>query len=180
MGGTPDTPRVPRSMEQDKPNNGYDRLDRLIGRHRGLIRRLCWRGAHGNEAQCDDLVQDCYVALWQRIGALRSNVSRLEEAAWVVWNCRDVLSHHKRRPAIETETLDPHLADTLVAPDDHPNAEFIEELATCLNDRERLALTLMLRDLTDLEIAEHLGMRVDSFQRMRLRMIAKLKNNNKI
>ena len=162
-------------MEKDVPDNGYDRLDRLIGRHRGLIRRLCWRGAHGNEAQCDDLVQDCYVALWQRIGALRSNVSRLEEAAWVVWNCRDVLSHHKRRPAIETESLDPHLADTLAASDAHPYAELFEHLTTCLNDRERVALTLMLRDFTDLEIAERLGMRTDSFQRMRLRMIEKMK-----
>lgn len=180
MGGTPDTPRVQRSMKKDKPKKGYDRLDRLLTRHHGLIRLLCWRSAHGNEAQCEDLVQDCYLALWQRIGALRPNVSRFEEAAWVAWNCRDILSHYNRRPDIETETLDPHLADTLVAPDDHPNAEFIEELATCLNDRERLALTLMLRDLTDLEIAEHLGMRVDSFQRMRLRMIAKMKNNNKI
>ena len=180
MGGTPDTPRVQRSMEQDKPKKGYDRLDRLLTRHHGLIRLLCWRNAHGNESQCEDLVQDCYLALWQRIGALRPNVSRFEEAAWVAWNCRDILSHYNRRPAIETETLDPILADTLVAPDDHPNAELIEELAVCLNDRERLALTLMLRDLTDLEIAEHLGMRVDSFQRMRLRMIAKMKNNDKI
>lgn len=167
-------------MEQDKPKKGYDRLDRLLTRHHGLIRLLCWRSAYGNEAQCEDLVQDCYLSLWQRIGALRPNVSRFEEAAWVAWNCRDILSHYNRRPAIETETLDPNLADTLVAPDDHPNAELIEELATCLNERERQAVKLMLRDLTDLEIAEHLGMRVDSFQRMRLRMIAKMKNNNKI
>lgn len=167
-------------MEQDKPKKGYDRLDRLLTRHHGLIRLLCWRSAHGNEAQCEDLVQDCYLALWQRIGALRPNVSRFEEAAWVAWNCRDILSHYNRRPAIETETIDPVLADTLAAPEAHPNDELIEELAVCLNERERQAVKLMLRDLTDLEIAEHLGMRVDSFQRMRLRMIEKMKNNNKI
>lgn len=171
---------VEKLIMSEEEDNGYQRLDRIIECHRGLIRRLCWRGTCGDEALCEDLVQDCYIAIWQRLGTLRSKASRLEEAAWVVWNCRSVLSHHKRRPSIETVTLDPCLADTLATPESNPHAALIDDLAACLTARERLALSLMLQDFTDLEIADRLGMRVDSFQRMRLRMIEKMKKNEEL
>ena len=159
----------------DARTHEYTRLDELVARYRRLIRRLCWRNAAGDEAVCDDLMQECYLAIWQHLSTIRSDANRLEETAWVVWQCRGVFSHYHRRGRIETIPIDERMADTIPAGGSDGSREAIEELAACLNPRERQALTLMLNDYTDLEIAERLGMRVDSFQRMRLRMIEKMK-----
>lgn len=159
----------------DARTHKYDRLDELVARYRRLIRRLCWRNASDDEALCDDLMQECYLAIWQHLSTIRPDANRLEETAWVVWQCRSVFSHHHRHGRIETVPLDERMADTIAASGSDGSREAIEGLAACLNPRERQALTLMLDDYTDLEIAERLGMRVDSFQRMRLRMIEKMK-----
>ena len=161
----------------EKGGHEYDRLDKLVSRHRGLIRKLCWRKAAGDEAVCDDLVQECYLVLWLRLPSMRPNVSALEEAAWVVWQCRSVFSHLRQRGVIDTVNLDTQVADRLPASISDSHGDLVDEFATCLNFRERHALDLMLKDFTDLEIAERLGMRVDSFQRMRLRMIDKMKHH---
>lgn len=153
----------------------YSRLDELVARYHRLIRRLCWRNASDDEAVCDDLMQECYLAIWQHLSTIRPDANRLEETAWVVWQCRGVFSHYHRRGRLETVPLDECMADTIADGGSDGNREAIEELAACLTPRERQALALMLGDYTDLEIAERLGMRVDSFQRMRLRMIEKMK-----
>ena len=159
----------------DARTHRYDRLDELVARYRRLIRRLCWRNAAGDEAVCDDLMQECYLAIWLHLSTIRPDANRLEETAWVVWQCRGVFSHQQRRKRIETVPLDERMADTIAVGGNDGSREAIEELAACLNPRERQVLALMLGDYTDLEIAERLGMKVDSFQRMRLRMIEKMK-----
>lgn len=159
----------------DARTHEYTRLDELVARYRRLIRRLCWRNAAGDEAVCDDLMQECYLAIWQHLSTIRSDANRLEETAWVVWQCRGVFSHYHRRGRVETVPIDERMADTIPAGGSDGSREAIEELAACLTLRERQALTLMLNDYTDLEIAERLGMRVNNFQRMRLRMIEKMK-----
>lgn len=158
----------------------YNNFELLVGRHRGLIRRLCWWRSSGDESLCDDLVQECYLAMWEHYGTLRPDVAKLQEVAWVVWQCRSVFSRLRflRRTHLFLP-LDDSLADTLAAPDESSLRDYIDSLADILTPHERQALQLMAEGYNPDEMASELGIKPHSAVQLRYRIIAKLRSHFK-
>lgn len=153
----------------------YDNFELLVGRHRGLIRKLCWWRSSGNEILCDDLVQECYLAIWQHFDSLSPDVAKLQEAAWVVWQCRSVFSHVDRKGILPT--ADVSLFDHLPAPDHNETREILDDLAQLLSPDEQRLFALMRQDLTDLEIAERLGLKTRTVREHQRAIIEKLRQH---
>lgn len=153
----------------------YELFDDLIQRYRGLIRRLCWRHSSGDEALCEELVQDCYVSIWYHLASLRSGVHALQQAAWVAWQCRSVFSHRKRNTLYEWLPISEQIVDSL--PSKSPEADFrevIEDLATGLSEKEHYTLSLILQGFAQREIAVKLDTSPESVNKIRQRIIQKM------
>ena len=159
----------------------YDNFELLVGRHRGLIRKLCWWRSSGDAFLCDDLVQECYLAIWQHLDSLRPDVMKVQETAWVAWQCRSVFSHHERKEKNRLPSADERLFDHLPAPNDSETREILDDLAGHLNPDERRLFALMRQDLTDLEIAERLHLMPRTVREHQRQIIEKLRayNQNK-
>ena len=152
----------------------YEQFDDLINRYRKLIRKLCWRHSSGSESQCDELVQDCYIAIWCHLPSLRPAAHPLQRTAWVVLQCRSVFSHRRRSKPPEWLPIDEQLTDTLPAPDDSSRKELLEEFAADLPPNERRLLELMLEGCDQNEIAEELAISVEAAKKKRQRLIKKI------
>lgn len=157
----------------------YEQFDSLIERYRKLIRKLCWRHSVGSESLCDELVQDCYISIWCHLPSLRPDCHHLQLTAWVVFQCRSVFSHRDRRKEFDWEPIDEHLADTLPANEPNDRHEFLEGLAEELSESEHRLLSLLLEGFSRGEIAEKMNMSVEAVNKMRQRLIKKLKDNGK-
>ena len=156
----------------------YERYDLLVERHRRLIRKLCWRRSSGDENLCDDLVQECYIALWEHFDSLRPEVHAMQETAWVVWQCRSVFSHRKRESEKDLPSVDESHYDYLPAPDASETRELLDGLARTLSLDEQRLFALMRQDLTDLEIAERLGLKPRTIREKQRRIIEKLRQEH--
>lgn len=154
----------------------YDRFELLMEHHRGLIRKLCWWRSSGNESLCDDLVQDCYLAMWEHFDSLRPVAAKLQEAAWVAWQCRSVFSHCDRKKGIPS--VDETLFDYLPAPDASETREILDDLALALSPDEQRLFALMRQDLTDLEIADRLGFTPRTVREKQRKLIEKLRQEH--
>ena len=167
----------------------YDNFELLVGRHRGLIRRLCWwrllhtaagHGTTGDDSLCDDLVQECYLAMWEHYDTLRPDVAKLQEVAWVVWQCRSVFSHSDRTDDLDrlpdlSDLSDLH--DLSDLSDSATTREILDDLAQHLTPDEQRLFALMRQDLTDLEIAERLHLKPRTIREKQRQIIEKLRNN---
>ena len=60
-------------------------FEKLVGRHRKLIRFLCQGASYGQEIYYKDLMQECYVMLLKKMSELEPGTSELKERAWVFW-----------------------------------------------------------------------------------------------
>ena len=141
-----------------------------------FVRRLCWLRSSGSEALCGELVQECYISMWNHFPSLRPGVGMLRERAWVFWQCRSAFSHFQRQKQEDWVLLDIQSVDTLVADTDSEQRELIEELAAGLTPGERSILNQMLQGYTDKEIAEKTGQQTENIKKQRQRLIQKMKN----
>ncbi len=159
----------------------YDNFELLVGRHRGLIRKLCWWRASGDEVLCDDLVQECYLAIWLHFDSLRPGIAKLQEAAWVVWQCRSVFSHGERKNGLDPLSNLSDLSDRFDLSDRTDTTktrETLDDLALALTPDEQRLFALMRQDLTDLEIAERLGRKTRTVREKQHIIIDKLREYN--
>lgn len=163
----------------------YNNFEQLVERHRGLIRKLCWwrllhkvagHSTSGDESLCDDLVQECYLAIWEHYDTLRPNVAKLQEVAWVVWQCRSVFSHRDRKPGNVRidDAMNDYVDEAVRAPMDV--AEILDELASLLTPDEQRLFALMRQDLSDLEIAERIHLKPRTVREKQRQIIEKLRD----
>lgn len=142
-------------------------FEKLVGRHRKLIRFLCQGASYGQEIYYKDLMQECYVMLLKKMSELEPGTSELKERAWVFWRCRDAITRYryqlKRVPGFYIEEM---LADTREAPDEVTQLT-IDDLAACLAGTERRCFLLMAAGTPEQEIERELGLKHSSFLRMR-------------
>lgn len=150
----------------------YDDFDRLMQRHKALIRRLCWWQASGHREDCEDLMQDCLAALWHYRHTLRPDSSERQERLWVKYHCRSVFSHRNNKPALETTPLDEARA---MAEESVDIRALLAELATTLSDNEHRVLDLIVDGYSPAEIAELLGIKAATVSQTRYRIIEKMK-----
>ena len=159
----------------------YDHFELLVGRHRGLIRKLCWWRASGDTLLCDDLVQECYLAIWQHLASLRPEVTKLQEAAWVAWQCRSVFSHQERKngtnPLSDFSDLS-EVSGLSDVSDASQTREILDDLAQYLTPDEQRLFALMRQDLTDLEMAERLHLKPRTIREKQRQIIEKLRQQS--
>lgn len=161
----------------DTIENAERRFDRLIKHHRRLIRNLCWTRSVHDVALCADLVQHCYLALWQHLDDLQPDATRWQETSWVFWRCRHVISHRAAHRRPDLPPLDPSMADSLaVDTTDDDIRETLEELAVDLNEREHRYLQLNNEGYTAAEIAQAMQLTPNAVYVMRNRIIQKMRD----
>lgn len=159
----------------------YNNFELLVERHRGLIRKLCWWRSSGDEVLCDDLVQECYLAMWEHYGTLRHDVAKVQEAAWVVWQCRSAFSHRDRKNDFYRLTDPTDLSDLPEMSDQSDTTEtreILDDLAQTLNTDEQRLFALMRQDLTDLEMAERLHLKPRTIREHQRQIIEKLRHHS--
>ncbi|MBO7101751.1 MAG: sigma-70 family RNA polymerase sigma factor [Bacteroidales bacterium] len=150
----------------------YTDFDKLMLRHKTLIRRLCWWHSGGESALCADLMQEVAIDLWHYRHTLRPDATEQQERLWVKYHCRSVFSHRRRRKTIDTESL---AEKHDIAEPAEDLRETIEELATDLNPHERKMLDLLLNGYSIAEIAAQLQIKATSASQLRFRVIEKMK-----
>ena len=147
----------------------------LIERYHMLVRKLCWRYSNGDPVRCAELVQDCYIALWRRLPDLRPDAGERQRRSWVAWRCRSALQHSLGRRRHRWHPLDT-VADNY-ADDTGEQRDKVEELAVGLTDREQRYLSLLLDGYTHKEIAALMDRELDTIDKMRLRIMEKMRQN---
>lgn len=157
-------------MEEERTR--YDDFDRMMLRHRKLIKALCWWRASGDASVCADLMQEVLMAMWQRRATIREGTGVQQEKAWVRLQCRSVFSHIGRRHRVETVPMDEAMAKA----DESRNLRAeIEDMASVLTDHEHRILDMILDGYTASEIARHLGIKAASVSQARQRIIQKMR-----
>ena len=150
----------------------YNDFDRLILRHKALIRRLCWWHSGGETDLCADLMQEVAAALWRCRHSLRPDATEQQERLWVKYHCRSIFSHRRRRKRIVTVPLEEGCE---VAECVDELRETLEELAAGLSPHEHRLLELLLDGYSVGEIAEMLQIKASSVSQLRLRVIGKMR-----
>ena len=157
----------------------YKQFDNLIERHYRLIRMLCWQQSSGREVVCEELMQECCISIWTHLDSLRAGCHQIQQAAWVVWRCRDTFAQHRRRRRFRWQSIDDQMAESTAAADGTSHRELIEELAATLNNRERCLLALYLEGYTLKEIAAKIGISEEAAKKMKQRIVLKMADNAK-
>ena len=150
----------------------YNDFDRLIARHRGLIKRLCWWYAGGKADAVADLMQEVLLHLWRYRHTLHVGAGELQEKAWVWIRCRSVFEHLRRRPQVETVPMEEAMQ---VAAEDTSARDAIDRLATDLTALEHEVLELVLDGYTDGEIGTAMHMTTAEARRMHDTVIEKMR-----
>lgn len=153
----------------------YKDFDRLLAHNQRLIEWMCWYYADGDTYLYQELVQQVRVALWDRWRSLRKGSNQHMEKAWVIWQCRSVHSHYRRRKRIDTIPLD----EELPIHEDEGNAlELIEELAVGLSQEERRLLNLLLEGYNQNEIAKAMSLSPSEVSKRHSHMIEKMRQTH--
>lgn len=143
-------------------------------RHREAVWRVCWRYAKGDRAQCENMVQEVWIALWLRFDELKTDVTEWEQRAWVKRITRSVLVDLYRRSEPEPERLTPALINTL--PDTSVDyAESIDNLMVALTDDEEKMMRMRLEGYDAQEIADEFNMERNAVYVRINRIITKLR-----
>lgn len=152
----------------------YKEFDQLIGRHRKLIRFLCQRASYGREANCRDLIQECYVAMLKHQPGREPDQSGRREFWWVYWQCRSAIDCYCRKMQRIIEVpLNGEFADTRPAAGEVTRLT-VDELAACLDGKERRFFLLMADGADDEELGQVLGLKHRSVVQMRHNIKKKL------
>lgn len=128
-------------------------VEHLLMRNRWLIEFICKQASYGDPVVCADMIRECYTTIWRHKATLPSGAGLLAERSWVFWQCRSTVSHHRRRNRQWWVPFDERLAETIADTDDSETRELIEDLASDLNERERMLLDLILEGFNNNEIA---------------------------
>ena len=152
----------------------YKEFDQLIGRHRKLIRFLCQRASYGREAHCRDLIQECYVAMLKHLSGREPGQSGRHELRWVYWQCRSAIDSYRRKMQRIIEVpLSDELAYSRPAASEVTRLT-VDELAACLDGKERRFFLLMVDGADDEELGQVLGLKHRSVVQMRHNIKKKL------
>ena len=153
-------------------NTRYNDFDRLVARHRGLIKRLCWWYAGGKADAVADLMQEVMLHLWRYRHTLRADAGGLQERAWVWIRCRSVFEHQRRRPRVETVPMEEALQ---VVAEDTTARDTVDRLSADLDDQEHRVLELLLDGYTDGEIGEMMAVSATEAKRLHVTVIEKMR-----
>ncbi len=146
----------------------------LVRRNAGLIRWLCLRQADGDQALCDDLVQEVLLGLWLHLDRYRRSVP---EKVWVGWQTRTILYDYRRHRLPPPQRLAYEVADSLAEESLHAR-EQLDELAAYLTDDERHLVQLHLDGYKTNEIAQQMDLTPNAVYKRMKKVMEKLRYIN--
>lgn len=146
----------------------------LVRRNAGLIRWLCLRQADGDQALCDDLVQEVLLGLWLHLDRYRRSVP---EKVWVAWQTRTILYDYRRHRLPPPQRLAYEVADSLAEESLHAR-EQLDELAAYLTDDERHLVQLHLDGYKTNEIAQQMDLTPNAVYKRMKKVMEKLRYIN--
>lgn len=154
--------------------SSYKDYGDFMRRHRETVWLVCWSYAKCDRVQCEDMVQEVWMALWLRFDQLNTHLSEREQRAWLKRVARSVIVDLYRRSEPEAERLTPALAATLPAVGiDY--AESIEELMSALTPDEQHMMRMRLEGYDAQEIADEFKMKRGAVYVRINRIITKLR-----
>lgn len=158
----------------DRLNNKYREI---IATHSDLIRNMCVARSRGDEVLTRDLIHECYLAIWNRLGGLREDSHMGEKRMWVVWQCRSVFLRQKSKKIKSLMTI---MGGDLVDQaangyETNSNSELIQELSADLSSHEHELLNLILQGYNTSEMADIMGIKAASVSVERNRIIKKMR-----
>lgn len=148
----------------------------LVRRNAPLIRWLCLRQADGDNALCNDLVQEVLLGLWLHLDSYRREVP---ERVWVIWKTRTILYDYRRHRLPPPERLAYEVADSLAEEIFHAR-ESLDELTAYLTDEERALVQRQLDGYNIAEIAGQMGLTTNAVYKRMHHVIKKLRKINDI
>lgn len=137
-------------------------FDSLYDKYAERVWRLCYRMVR-NPADAEDLAQEVWVKIWQRIGSFRGDSAFRAWLYKIATNaCLEWLRSKRRKPTHQTEIGNTYLADSRSDPEDRAfNADRLKRLLDAVSALPiGLQLPLVLKVTEGLsydEIAEALG-----------------------
>lgn len=154
-------------------------FDTIVRQYRMLISKLCVSNTAFTDIPADDLTQECLTELWVQFHAYYDNSEDPPKTSWVYWNCRNAISHYKRRyylhQLFSIDTINP---ETLPDPSSSELSELLDYLARDLTPNEKKAFLLMTQGCTNLELSQTLHLSPASAKLLRHRIIKKIRENN--
>lgn len=127
----------------------------------------------GDRGQAEDLVQECFVALYRRFG------DRLDVAAPLAYARRTIINAHisQQRRRASTETVVSDVPDRAVEDPRGPEQDAMWQALARLPERQRAVLVLRYYlDLTDRDIAAALDCRPGTVRSLAARAFAALRD----
>ena len=158
----------------DEQEQIYAFYTALVRRNASLIRWLCLRQAHGDQALCDDLVQEALLGLWLHLDSYRR---KFPEKLWIRWKVRTILYDYQRNRLPPPKRLAFDVADSLAEEECHTR-ETLEELTAYLSDDERALVEKKLEGYNTAEIAEQTGLTPNAVYKRMRKVMQKLRTIN--
>lgn len=149
-------------------------FNRMVERHRNMIRGLCASYSDGDKQLCCDLIQEVLAGMWVRYRERYANMPEAWQGAWVYWQTRHFASLAVRTRCRTTLTLRMEMVETLAEEVDEA-VELVDELSEVLVGRERQLLELMRQGYRNEEIAERMGVSLATMKRVRKSMLESMR-----
>lgn len=154
-------------------------FEQLMVRHGKIVEFLCRRASYGREVICQELVQECYVALLRHLMERRVEGMEKGERAWVSMQCRSAIdSYRRKRKRADIVSVHDGMEELLTATHEVTGLT-VDELAASLEGAERRCFLLMAEGLSDEELERELGLKHRSVIQMRHNIRKKLEQNIK-
>ena len=149
----------------------YMTLHRTFSRH---IENYCIRHSNSRE-EAEDLMQEVFIAVWENIDGLHPDSSPRQMNRWLQKVMRTVFVRHLRHQHIRADATlaeAERLADTASGP---PGDALLQELVEHLPPDDRQLLQERFDGYSNIEIAQHHGLKPNTLNKRMSRIVEKLK-----
>lgn len=130
----------------------------IYNNNHNKVYRLCMGYVTGDSALAEDLTQEVFVKVWEKMDSFRNDS---EVSTWIYRITVNTCLMHLRKLKRKTETLSYELPVDIVEPVDEDNTERLSALRKCmqkLNEIGKLLISLQLEGVAQKEISEITGL----------------------
>lgn len=164
-------------MQNTQRQTPVGRHERYMTLHRTFCRHIenyCIRHSNSRE-EAEDLMQEVFIAVWENIDGLHPGSSPRQMNRWLQKVMRTVFVRHIRHQHIRADaplTEAERLADTASGP---PGNTLLQELVEHLPPDDRQLLQERFDGYSNIEIAQHHGLKPNTLNKRMSRIVEKLK-----
>ncbi len=139
-------------------DNQAARFNALIGRHSGLVSRICYMYAQSAD-EYQEMRQDTLINIWRGLGTFRGDSN---ESTWVYRICFNTcvsslrLKSRRSKKYVPLSTLFESIPDS--TPETDARVEQLHKLISCLSADDRAIIIMWLDEMTYDDIATVMGL----------------------